>query len=213
MQHRDHSIAVRATSSLGAFSTVVVHVVVADANDHAPVFQPESSNLTILVMENTAVGTIVGTLRAVDLDVGNNGALQFSSSTGSSTAIPFAVLRNGDVIVNGVVDRESNPSFTFNAAVRDLGTTSLSAVTPAIIHIVVLDANDNTPAINTTLNGGVISLRRNSAIFNPIHTLLASDADIDQNRVVSYRESNSTLEVFDINRIMGTVSMFRSLCL
>ena len=62
------------TPTRTASSTVLVRVL--DVNDHTPEFSQETYELA--VMENVAVGTVVGTLAATDRDLGANASLRYS---------------------------------------------------------------------------------------------------------------------------------------
>jgi hypothetical protein len=48
-----------------------------DFNDHAPIFVSPTGNQTIRVFENASIDSEVTRVRAIDVDVGSNGAVRY----------------------------------------------------------------------------------------------------------------------------------------
>ncbi|KAG6445751.1 hypothetical protein O3G_MSEX004072 [Manduca sexta] len=59
---------------------------VTDFNDHAPVFVHPPQNVTIKIPENATVGTVVVEVRAIDADIGPNGAVRYRVRRDASAA-------------------------------------------------------------------------------------------------------------------------------
>ena len=56
-----------------------VDICVTDFNDHAPVFiHPEQNNTTFRIYENTTVGSVIASVKAVDQDAGLNSQVRYS---------------------------------------------------------------------------------------------------------------------------------------
>lgn len=56
-----------------------VDICVSDFNDHAPVFiHPELNNTTLRIFENTTVGSVITSVKAVDQDAGLNSQVRYS---------------------------------------------------------------------------------------------------------------------------------------
>ncbi|GLV38052.1 Cadherin 88C [Carabus blaptoides fortunei] len=78
-RHGNYSLLVRA-EDLGTphfSSEALLHVCVADFNDHAPVFTSPPHNTTLRVPENATVGSALVQVTAEDDDVGANGAVRY----------------------------------------------------------------------------------------------------------------------------------------
>ena len=105
-------------------SEVNVTIHVNDLNDNDPLF---SSNLYAgTVAENSAVGTVVLTLTATDLDVGVNAAVTLSinaTGTAGTNADTFLAVNSatGEITVKANIDREVYSSFVFQVSRRKEG--------------------------------------------------------------------------------------------
>uniref|UniRef100_A0A915CQB1 Uncharacterized protein n=1 Tax=Ditylenchus dipsaci TaxID=166011 RepID=A0A915CQB1_9BILA len=117
-----------------------------DVNDNAPQFQQSSYDLWIA--ENSPIGTIVGTLVAVDADAGPNANIQFKIFGGADAKF-FEI--EADNKQPGVVNIRSRVEFDFEASTSrfyvELQASSgqLSSTVPITIH--VSDVNDNRPQL------------------------------------------------------------------
>ena len=62
--------------------------------------------------ENETVGSLVGIVSATDQDEGSNAMVRYQILT-STMDIPFMLdQNNGRILVNGQLDRETNPHYT-----------------------------------------------------------------------------------------------------
>ncbi|GIY81484.1 protein dachsous [Caerostris extrusa] len=118
-------------------STAVVLVQVLDANDNDPEFVEEA--FVFSVQENLEQGQHVGTVSAIDRDLGNNASLRYSllNSNGSFQINPVT----GEIFTQTTLDRESRPRYELTAEVRDQGTPHRSD--RALVNVEVIDRNDN----------------------------------------------------------------------
>ncbi len=66
-----------------AFGQTRVRITVSDVNDNAPVFLPSSSE-SLILPEDTRMGTVVYKVQAEDHDSGPNGLLSFDLFTGGA---------------------------------------------------------------------------------------------------------------------------------
>ena len=157
-----------------------VEVMVMDVSDQVPTFEPgSSSNFTVL--ENSAVGTTITTLVAVDGDLGENARVTFSLVQSSSPSL--AVTSDGRVLVVGGLDADvPNPVHMISVMVTDNGTTPLSSV--GNFTITVLDVNDNSPVFEEERYSG--DLLENSPPGTSILTVVATDADSGTNSEITY---------------------------
>lgn len=142
-------------------------------NEHAPAFSQSSYNLTI--SENTAIGTIVLSVTATDSDVGSQGELAFSLSSGS----PFYIDEvSGAIVVKQALDYEAVTSYllTVIATDGDLASPKSSSVN---VTVMLRDENDNAPTFTPTVYS--VTIAEDTAVFTNILNLTSADADSGTN--------------------------------
>ncbi|XP_061899866.1 protocadherin beta-15-like [Entelurus aequoreus] len=124
--------------------TVVIHIIVLDANDNAPVFT--QAVYTSSVKEDAALKTPVITVSASDADEGVNGEVtyQFSRMSDKSRNIFSLSDKTGEIFVTGEIDYEEGSTHEVFVEAKD--GYGLSTETKVVINI--NDVNDNAPVIN-----------------------------------------------------------------
>ncbi|XP_033989935.1 protocadherin beta-15-like [Trematomus bernacchii] len=123
--------------------TVVIHVIVLDANDNSPVFT--ESVYTASLPENSPMKTPVITVSASDADEGVNGEVryEFSRLSDKSRKLFFLDEKTGEIFVTGEIDYEDGSSYEVMVEAKD--GYGLSSEAKVIIDIT--DVNDNAPVI------------------------------------------------------------------
>uniref|UniRef100_A0AAR2KH39 FAT atypical cadherin 3b n=1 Tax=Pygocentrus nattereri TaxID=42514 RepID=A0AAR2KH39_PYGNA len=112
-----------------------------DVNDNSPQFSLES--YTVVVPENTAIGTEVIEITATDLDLGQNGEISYSLITGT---LLFGInSATGWVYVSGQLDRESMPDITLKIEARDKAERGNQKFSVTTLKIYLGDVNDCPP--------------------------------------------------------------------
>lgn len=117
-------------------SETVVTINLGDINDNAPKFEQPSYDLWIA--ENSPIGTIVGTVRASDSDVGENAKIEFRIFGGPDAKL-FDI--EADEKEPGVVHILSRNEFDYEAKTNkffiELQASSgqLSSTVPLVIHV------------------------------------------------------------------------------
>lgn len=117
------------TSAFRGMYTTAMSLVVANAD---PTFDPDSINPTFQVVENSAEGTMIGSLSASD-PAGLNDPLSFAITGGSGSAAFEIDPSTGDITVKDAsqLDFETTTSFTLDVTVSD-GDAGSSTTTVAI---------------------------------------------------------------------------------
>ncbi|XP_033989930.1 protocadherin beta-15-like [Trematomus bernacchii] len=123
--------------------TVVIHVIVLDANDNSPVFT--ESVYTGTLPENSPMKTPVITVSASDADEGVNGEVRYEFSRLSDKSQKLFLLdeKTGDITVTGEIDYEEGSKYEVFVEAKD--GYGLSSEAKVIIEIT--DVNDNAPVI------------------------------------------------------------------
>ncbi|XP_061786133.1 protocadherin beta-15-like [Nerophis lumbriciformis] len=124
--------------------TVVIHIIVLDANDNAPVFT--QAVYASSVKEDAALKTLVITVSASDADEGVNGEVtyQFSRMSDKSRNIFSLSDKTGEIFVISEIDYEEGSTHEVYVEAKD--GYGLSSETKVVINI--NDVNDNAPVIN-----------------------------------------------------------------
>ena len=132
---------------------VRVNFTVLDENDNSPIFV-NVANFT--VVENSALGTIVGSISATDSDAGSNGQVRYSVVKGNKDDVFQVNLISGKITVNGKIDREKMASYTLTLLAADQGKPAMK--TEKEFYIVVEDQNDNPPEFDAQEFRGLYAL-------------------------------------------------------
>lgn len=119
-------------------SSTVVSVRVLDINDNVPVFS--SPEYHAQVNENGSLGKVLIRVSAYDPDLGANGTVTYNIISGNSRVDSAT----GVLEVNGTLDYEEDTKLTLTIQASD-GIPNHKKVSFAIIYILVLDKNDNSP--------------------------------------------------------------------
>ncbi|XP_034453264.1 protocadherin gamma-A2 [Hippoglossus hippoglossus] len=123
--------------------TASIHVRVLDANDNVPVFSQRVYKAS--VPENSAVGTVILTLNATDLDEGVYGEITYSFSHLSDKLAGVLDMNplTGEVRVVGLIDYEEASTHELDVQAKDGG----GQASHCKLIIDVIDVNDNEPVI------------------------------------------------------------------
>ncbi len=133
-------------------STVLIHVIVLDANDNPPVFSQRVYKATL--PENTPKDTVITSVSASDADEGSNAIITYyKSSTGDVNDLFVVDARSGKIILKGSADFEKASRYQLNIQARDQGGLSDSCK----VIIDLTDINDNKPAISIVSMSNSIS--------------------------------------------------------
>ena len=184
------------------FRTVVtslIRIVILDINDNPPRFS--SSVFSFVVEEGRYDDYFIGEVTAIDPDKGENGTVSYKTQDGN----PFVVSQNGELVANGVLDREQEPFYSFVITAFDNGVRPLSRLARVIVTL--SDVNDNNPTFTSPLY--IAGVPENSAMNSTIITrpiIQADDDDSGVNGEVAYFIIHAYHSFpFDINRRTGII--------
>ncbi|KAG8176879.1 hypothetical protein JTE90_007488 [Oedothorax gibbosus] len=184
-------------------STTVVQVQVLDANDNDPEFLEETFSFS--VQENIEQGQHVGTVSAIDRDLGNNGSLRYSLLNANDSFQINPV--TGEIFTKMTLDRESRPKYELTAEVKDQGSPFRSD--HAVVDIKVLDLNDNVPVFLEPVES-IVEVPEEQPIGTEVVQVVAEDADENENGSVEYeiiqgKENTDGADVFSIDTSTGII--------
>ncbi|XP_039871174.1 protocadherin alpha-C2-like [Simochromis diagramma] len=167
------------TPARSGTASVIVHVL--DTNDNPPTF--DKDNLSVNLMENSPIGSLVVHLNATDLDEGSNSDITYSYSlyTSEKTQETFNLNpATGEITVKGVLNYEDFRIYDMEVIAADKGATSLSG--QCTIKILVEDMNDNHPEIS--IKSFQSPVTENIELDTVIAVVSVSDKDSGDNGIV-----------------------------
>ncbi|XP_030002135.1 protocadherin alpha-2-like isoform X5 [Sphaeramia orbicularis] len=190
-----HNVTIIATDegSPPLSSTTVVPVYISDVNDNPPLFSEPVMN--VYVKENSAVGSTVFTISAIDPDIEENARVTYSSLSDSKN-IPITSVVNvnsatGDIVSLQSFNYEELKTFQFKVQATDSGVPPLSS--NVTVNVFILDENDNSPTIlapyseHGSVNSENIPYSAEAGYF--VAKIRAVDADSGYNALLSYHLS------------------------
>nr|XP_055033312.1 protocadherin alpha-3-like isoform X21 [Misgurnus anguillicaudatus] len=165
---------------------IVVNVV--DVNDNIPVFS--KSLYKARIIENSAPGTHVITVQAVDIDEGVNGEIVYAivNHNGDNDVNAFLINpETGEITVQRDVDYEQSSAIELRVQAKDKGHNPKAAHCKVLIEI--LDANDNKPEISVT--SLVNTVKEDAPINTIVGTITVTDNDAGKNGQIDLKIQGS----------------------
>ncbi|XP_062281212.1 protocadherin beta-16-like [Scomber scombrus] len=177
----------------------IIHV--QDVNDNSPQFNEKAISLEI--QESADRGARFVIEEAHDADVGQNSVQQYSLKKNDN----FVLVADGnsiELVLDKELDREKQQEINLLLTALDGGSPQRSGT--VVIHVTVLDANDNAPVFSQAVYKA--SLPENSPLDTVVVTVSATDADEGVNGDVSYdfgHVSEDVKKIFSIDRKVGEI--------
>ncbi|NXI00954.1 PCDGM protein, partial [Pachycephala philippinensis] len=190
---------------------------IADVNDNAPNFSSPFD--TAHIQENSLPGTSVFSVSASDPDEGNNAKLSYSILDNGVQDVPISTYfridqDNGTIYTVRALDYEQDKVFQVPVEVKDAGSPALSST--AVVHVFVLDENDNAPNIvYPSVPKGSAFHQAIPALAEPgylVTKIVAVDADSGHNAWLSYQLQESAEALpFQVERRSGEIRVAQAL--
>ncbi|XP_006866248.1 PREDICTED: protocadherin beta-10 [Chrysochloris asiatica] len=174
-----------------------ITVLISDINDNAPTFNQTS--YTLFILENNNPTLHLGTVSATDRDSGTNAQITYSLLPPQDPHLPLASLvsinaDNGQLFALRSLDYEVLRSFEFRVGATDAGSPRLSS--EALVRVVVVDDNDNSPFVLYPLQNGsgpcTELVPRAAEAGYLVTKVVAVDGDSGQNAWLSYQLLKAT---------------------
>ncbi|XP_062044964.1 protocadherin beta-11-like [Lepus europaeus] len=185
-----------------------IELQVMDINDHSPVFLEKEVLLEI--PETSPVGAVFLLERAQDLDVGINAVSSYMISPNSHFHLKMRVYPDSgkypELVQDKALDYEEQPELSFTLTALDGGSPPRSGT--ALVRVVVVDTNDNSPEFEQPFYE--VKIPENSILGSSVVTASAWDSDSGTNGEITYTFSHASEDIrktFDINRKSGEVTL------
>uniref|UniRef100_A0A672YJH3 Cadherin domain-containing protein n=1 Tax=Sphaeramia orbicularis TaxID=375764 RepID=A0A672YJH3_9TELE len=181
---------------------------VIDINDNSPQFKEEAIKLEIRESAVKGAQFLLG--EAHDGDIGENAVQSYSLQQNDHFKLNVNTKPGGrkycELILDKELDREGENEITLLLTAFDGGSPQRSGT--VVIHVTVLDANDNVPVFSQTVYKA--NLPENSPLETVVITVSATDADEGLNSEITYEfdhVSDENSNVFSLNPKTGEVKV------
>ncbi len=177
-----------------------------DINDNEPRFPNE--RISFEIRESADKGQRFRLYEAHDADLGHNAVNSYSLERNEHFILDIHDSADGgkfaELVLEKELDREQQKEIDMILTATDGGSPQRSGT--AVIHITVLDANDNVPVFSESVYK--VTLAENTPSGTEIIKVTATDADEGPNGEVTYefsRISDKTAKLFSIDKKTGTI--------
>ncbi|XP_042337565.1 protocadherin beta-16-like, partial [Plectropomus leopardus] len=188
-----------------------VSIHVQDINDNAPQFS--ESMITFEIRESAVKGARFLLTEAHDADIGTNTVQRYSLEHNEHFTINVDTeggRKHSELVLVKELDREQEKELKLVLTALDGGSPQRSGT--AIIHVTVLDANDNAPVFSQAVYKA--SLPENSPPDTVVVTVSATDADAGPNGDITYNfdhVSDEHVSLFSLDHKTGEIRVVGSI--
>uniref|UniRef100_S4RTD9 Cadherin domain-containing protein n=1 Tax=Petromyzon marinus TaxID=7757 RepID=S4RTD9_PETMA len=188
-------------NSGGVAGEASVSVLVHDVNNHAPVFDRASYEVSIA--EDEPVNSRFFSVRATDKDSGKNGEVKYEIGEGNGGE-KFGIFPDGQLYVRYELDRETREEYSLTVSAMDTGVEPLSS--SVTVNVTVLDVNDNKPLFNSS--SYVFHFCEEQEVGSLVGAVQATDADAGSNGGVTYSFEKPQVN-FELDSETGRIASLR----
>ncbi|KAM6924068.1 protocadherin gamma-A12-like isoform 14-T14 [Xenentodon cancila] len=172
-----------------------------DVNDNSPKFK--TNLIEMEISESAEKGNRFSIEQAHDADIGQNAVQRYNLEKNENFIL--AVDRNKvELVLENKLDRENEKEMNVLLTALDGGSPPRSGT--VVIHVTVLDANDNAPVFSQDVYKATVP--ENSPPDTIVISITAKDADEGLNGDVTYdfgHVSDADINVFSVNRQTGEI--------
>ncbi|XP_050924320.1 LOW QUALITY PROTEIN: protocadherin beta-16-like [Lates calcarifer] len=189
-----------------------ISIHVQDINDNAPQFSEDL--ISFEIRESAVKGAKFLLTEARDADIGTNAVQRYNLQNNEHFTINVDTDGSGrkhsELVLVKELDREQEKELNLVLTALDGGSPQRSGT--AIIHVSVLDANDNAPVFSQTVYKA--SLPENSPVDTVVLAVSATDADTGPNGDITYNfdhVSDDHVSLFSLDHKTGEIRVIGSI--
>ncbi|XP_054872500.1 protocadherin gamma-A11-like isoform X50 [Amphiprion ocellaris] len=183
-----------------------INLHVQDINDNSPQFKRDLIRMEI--RESAEKGTRFSMEEAHDADIGKNSVQTYSLQKNDNFILMIDATKV-ELVLENKLDRETKQEINLLLTAVDGGSPQSSGT--VMIHVTVLDANDNAPVFSQNVYKA--SVPENAPVNTVVVTVSATDADEGVNGDVTYdfgHVSETDGKVFSIDSKTGEIRVIGS---
>lgn len=135
-------------------SEAVLQIKIDDFNDNKPQFH--LSEYTVRVQEDIPIGTVIVTVTAIDLDIGNNGEISYSFVESNGNEFFKIDKLTGTIRTAKHLDFEDKQIHSLVIEAIDKGIPALSSQTTLIVEVIDVNENQHSPQFDDFVMTGVV---------------------------------------------------------
>ncbi|MEE6478657.1 hypothetical protein FKM82_011932 [Ascaphus truei] len=202
---KSYEMTVEAKDGGGLVDYCKVSIQIVDANDHVPEIIITSSSS--IIPEDSPSGTVIALIHIHDLDSGVNAEVVCQISE----MLPFQLISSSSsyykIVTTTTMDREKCSGYNITIKATDKGLPPLSI--NKTIQLIISDVNDNPPIFEKT--NYIAYVPENNPPGTSIHSVLASDLDLNENSQIIYSILNIKIKdlpvssYVSINSVTGVI--------
>ncbi|XP_053734347.1 protocadherin gamma-A12-like isoform X49 [Synchiropus splendidus] len=180
---------------------VTLHI--QDVNDNSPEFK--DNYIRMEISESAVKENRFSIEEAHDADIGQNAVQRYVLQKNDNFVLSLDTSKL-ELVLEKELDREKQNSIDLHLTAYDGGSPQRSGT--VVIHVTVLDANDNAPVFSQDLYKA--SLPENSPLDTVVIRVSATDADEGVNGDVTYQfghQSNDDLHFFSVDSKTGEIKL------
>lgn len=186
---------------------VKVTVYVTDVNDNAPQFQ--RTPYRVQVSEGAAIGTQLLRVYTTDADEGLNGDVFYSLEVGEQREYFSIDEATGQISLARELDRETIDTYALTVVAHDAGL-EIHLSSSSLVHIEVLDENDNTPKFVDIKSE--ISVLETTTVNTELVRFKAEDDDLGTNSELTFAiAAGNRRDAFHIDPLTGALYLRKPL--
>ncbi|KAJ8383115.1 hypothetical protein SKAU_G00038930 [Synaphobranchus kaupii] len=183
----------------------LMDVNIIDSNDNSPEFLQDS--YSVVISEDTAVGTDIIQVEATDKDFGVNGQVRYSLLANTDM---FSVNKETGVVkVKSPLDREVRPVLVLKIVAHDQATDEPQLISTVSLKVTLEDVNDNPPHFFPP--NYRVRVREDLPIGTVVTWLEAHDPDAGHSGQVRYSLTDNGDGDFVVDKLSGAVRIARNL--
>ncbi|XP_044060641.1 protocadherin beta-16-like isoform X18 [Siniperca chuatsi] len=189
-----------------------ISIHVQDINDNAPQFSEDL--ISFEIRESAVKGARFLLTEAHDADIGTNSVQRYNLQNNEHFTINVNTedigRKHSELVLVKELDREQEKELKLVLTALDGGSPQRSGT--AIIHVTVLDANDNAPVFSQAVYKA--SLPENAPLDTIVVTVSATDADEGPNGDITYNfdhVSDDHVSLFSLDHKTGEIRVFGSI--
>ena len=197
-------VAARKSKVFDLMSIFEIKLDLIDVNDNAPTFS-KSVYIAEIFEEQNGLQNVIQ-VYAEDFDQGENGRVSYSLIEDYDETFKINE-KTGQIFTTVKLDREDIDSYDLVVKAIDHGL-SVSLTSTTLVHIIVLDVNDNSPYFTQLFN---VNVTENVDFGTFVVQLTSNDRDIGPNANKVFNFLQNPGEKFVIDPLSGNISVYDEL--